>query len=136
MKTNRIYFYFLYVGMIFLVSSCQPTDKKTPAISQKKEKSSKNNEDIAIDQVMSLPEIKQENAEVEKDSEDKRHLSGYVDTLPTPKDPYYRVNIVEDNGDSYVTYYTFAVDNRDLHIEYYDPLQDSLISVEQWRKLF
>lgn len=135
MKANRLYFYFLSVGMIFFVSSCQPTDKKTPATLQKiKEKPSKNKEDIAIDQVMALPEIKQKNIEVEKDSRGKRHLSGYVVTLPTSKDPYYWVNVAEDNGDSNVTYYSFAVDNRDLHIEYYDPLQDSLISIEQWRK--
>lgn len=135
MKANRLYYYSLSVGMIFLVTSCQPTDKKTPAPSQKiKEKSTKNKDDIAIDQIMALPEIKQKNIEVETNSKGKRHLSGYVVNLPTSKDPYYWVDIAEDNGDSYVTYYTFAVDNRDLDIKYYDPLQDSLISIEQWRE--
>jgi hypothetical protein len=135
MKANRLYSYFLSVGMIFLISSCQPTDKKTSTPSQKiKEKPFKNKEDVVIDQVMALPEIKQKNIEVEKNSKGKRHLLGYVVTLSTSKDPYYWVNVAEDNGDSYVTYYTFTVDNRDLHIEYYDPVQDSLISIEQWRK--
>lgn len=135
MKANHLFFYFLSVGMIFFVSSCQQTDKKTPAPSLRiKEKPSKNKEDIAIDKVMALPEIKQKSIEVEKDSKGKRHLSGYMVAIPTSNDLYYWVNVAEDNGDSYVTYYSFAVDNRDFHIEYYDSLQDSLISIEQWRK--
>lgn len=135
MKIHILPAYFLSAGIAFLVLSCQPADKKTVEPSQKiTEHKSPNQEDIVVKQIMELPEIQKKNKEVEKYSKGKRHLSGYVNTWPTSEDPYYWVDVAEDNGDSYVTYYTFAVDNNDLKIKFYDPIQDSLISLEAWRK--
>ncbi len=135
MKAKIVSPFFLCTAMAFFILSCRPADKKIPEPVQKRsENSSLNREDRVVKQVMALPEIEQKNTEVEQSSKGQRHLSGYINSLPTSKDPYYWVDIAEDNGDSYVTYYTFAVDRRDFKIRYYDPVQDSLISLEEWRK--
>ncbi|WP_462267391.1 hypothetical protein [Mucilaginibacter sp.] len=92
------------------------------------------NEDKAVDLIMKLDEVKRKNAEVEKLSQGKRRLSTYVETSPTAADPNYWVKVAENNGGSYVTYYTFAVHNKTGTIHYYDIERDTLISLEEWRK--
>jgi hypothetical protein len=91
-------------------------------------------EDQIVNLIMNLEEVKQKAQEVEKLSHGKRHLSSYIETSPTTTDPYYWVKVAEDNGDNYVTYYTFAVDSKTQSIKYYDVINDSLVSLSQWRK--
>jgi hypothetical protein len=91
-------------------------------------------EEAAIDRVMDLEEVKRKLAEVEKVSKGKRHLSVYAETTPTTEDPYYWIKVAEDNGGSNVAYYTFAVDSKTRDVRFYNPMQDSLMTIEQWRK--
>jgi hypothetical protein len=81
-----------------------------------------------------LNEVKRKNALIMKESNGKRRLSTYVETLPTVADPYYWVKVAEDNGGSFVTYYSFGVQAKTHAIVFYDVMQDSLFSLSQWRK--
>ncbi|QJD97212.1 hypothetical protein HH214_15715 [Mucilaginibacter robiniae] len=133
---------YFYIGLLLcltgsVIASCQPQKKKNAQqISQAAavKPAASNPEDQVVDLVMNLEEVKRKSAEVEKESKGKRHLSGYVETAPTIKDPNYWVKIAEDNGGSYVAYYTFAVDSKTHSIRYYDVVQDSLVSLSQWRQ--
>ena len=84
--------------------------------------------------ILNLEEVKRKTMEVEKASKGKRTLATYLETLPTEVDPNYWVKVAEDNGDSFVTYYTFNVNAKDHSISFYDSLQDSLITLSEWRR--
>ena len=116
--------------------SCESSPKKgTANVKRQIDKlASATPEEAAIDRVMDLEEVKRKDAEVKKLSKGKRHLSVYVETPPTPTDSYYWIKVAEDNGGSYVTCYTFAVDSKTRDVRYYDPMQDSLLTIEDWRK--
>ena len=91
-------------------------------------------EDIVVNLIMNLDEVKHKSAQVVKASKGDRHLSTYIEIRPTVTDPYYSVKVAEDNGGSYVAYYSFAVHSKTHEIAYYDVIRDSLISINQWRK--
>ncbi len=91
-------------------------------------------EDEAVNLIKNLEEVERKNKLVVKDSQGKRHLSTYAETLPTPKDPNYYVKVAEDNGGSYVTYYIFAVNSRNKAISFYDVLNDKLLPLNTWRR--
>ncbi|WP_142531265.1 hypothetical protein [Pedobacter westerhofensis] len=91
-------------------------------------------EDEVVNLIMNLKEVKHKTAYVKKLSKGKRTLMTYVETPPTSKDPNYWVKVSEDNGESLVAYYTFAVDAKTHRIAYYDDLHDTTISLEEWRK--
>ena len=93
-----------------------------------------NQEDSIVEMIMDLEEVKRKTAAVELGSKGKRTLSTYVETPPTGDDPNYWVKVAEDNGDTYVTYYTFAVDARTRNIRYYDVVDGNLISLAKWRQ--
>ncbi len=91
-------------------------------------------EDEAVNLIKNLEEVKRKNELVVKDSQGKRHLSTYTETLPTSNDPNYYVKVAEDNGGSYVTYYIFAVNSRNKAISFYDVINDKLLSLNTWRR--
>jgi hypothetical protein len=90
-------------------------------------------EDIVVNLIMNLDEVKHKSAQVVKESNGRRHLSTYIEMRPTVTYPYYSVKVAEDNGSSYVAYYSFAVYSKTHEIAYYDVIRDSLISISQWR---
>ena len=93
-----------------------------------------NQEDSIVEMIMNLEEVKRKTAAVERGSKGKRTLSTYVETPPTSDDPNYWVKVAEDNGDSYVTYYTFLVDARTRNISYYDVVDGDFIPLAKWRQ--
>jgi hypothetical protein len=137
MKAFHNYKYVVVILSNLIIISCQPQQKKQVKESYTKAKPAtvvSNDEDLVVNLIMELEEVKRKSSQVEKDSQGKRHLATYAETLPTTTDPNYWIKVAEDNGGSYVTYYTFAVDSKTRKISYYDPMQDSLISLGQWRK--
>lgn len=91
-------------------------------------------EDEAVNLIKNLEEVKRKNELVVKNSQGKRRLSTYAETLPTPNDPNYYVKVAEDNGGSYVNYYIFAVNSRNKAISFYDVINDKLLSLNTWRR--
>jgi hypothetical protein len=128
--------HFLLCFIAVTVIACQSPQKKEAVKHQQKsiKPAVINEEDQIIGLIMNLDEVKRKSALIKKESKGKRHLSTYVETPPTAADPYYWVKVAEDNGGSFVTYYSFGVHAKTHTINYYDVMQDSLISLSQWRK--
>ncbi|RZK25628.1 MAG: hypothetical protein EOO43_05025 [Flavobacterium sp.] len=125
----------LIISFLTLLSCNHSSKKETAQTKRQVEKLALASPDeAAIDRVLDLDEVKRKGAEIDKLSKGERHLSAYVETAPTKEDSNYWIKVAEDNGDSKVAYYTFAVDSKTRDVRYYDPMQDSLISIEQWRK--
>lgn len=127
----------LFCFALFTLAACQqPAKQEAKKIQQKPNAQSAvlSEEDQLIKLIMNLDEVKRKSLQVIQESKGKRHLATYMDNPPTASDTDYWVKVAEDNGDNYVTYYTFAVDKKTRQIRYYDVLQDSLISLSQWRK--
>jgi hypothetical protein len=128
---------FIICCFLCALSSCDSSQKKEVNKSKPlavTKKPALNREDEIINLIVNLEEVKRKTAEVKKLSKGKRTLSTYIENTPTDKDPYYWVKVSEDNGGSLVAYYTFAVDPKTRNISYYDNMQDSMISLDQWRK--
>ena len=114
------------------LQSCQQESKPKQTVVVKPKPV--NQEESIVRLIMNLEEIKRATAAVERGSKGKRTLSTYVESPPTSDDPNYWVKVAEDNGDTYVTYYTFAVDARTRNISYYDVVDGNLISLAKWRQ--
>ena len=129
--------YTLLFVLALTVFACKQANQK--AAKQKHQNSIKapagiKTDDEAAKLILDLEEVKRKDAIVRKGSKSKRHLSVYVETPPTTADPNYWVKVAEDNGGSYVTYYSFAVNSKTRQISYYDVIQDAVIPLAQWRK--
>jgi len=121
----------LFLSTMGLQSCQQQSEPKQTTIVKPKPV---NQEESIVRLIMNLEEIKRATAAVERGSKGKRTLSTYVESPPTSDDPNYWVKVAEDNGDTYVTYYTFAVDARTRNIRYYDVVDGNLISLAKWRQ--
>ncbi|CAM3677884.1 hypothetical protein MUGA111182_02710 [Mucilaginibacter galii] len=120
-----------------MLMACHPSpDKKVeqPGVKNTAKPKVVNQEDEVVNLILNLPEVKRKSAQVEKDSQGKRHLETYVETPPTAKDPNYWVKVAEDNGNSLVAYYIFAVHGKTHQISMYDEVNDSLKPLSKWRE--
>ncbi|WP_158827425.1 hypothetical protein [Mucilaginibacter lacusdianchii] len=136
MKVKTIFSCFLLVLLAFTACQQNPQNRavKKNRIKPKTQPAVTSKEDQIVDLIINLEEVKRKGDQVEKLSKGKRHLSTYVETEPTAQDPNYWVKVAEDNGGSLVTYYTFAVDGKTKQIQYYDVVQDTVLSLKQWRQ--
>jgi hypothetical protein len=137
MKVLYLYKYYIFFLLSVVIASCQPVHQKEVKNERKQVMNATvvpNSEDQAVNLIMNLEEVKRKSEQVKTDSKGKRHLATYVETPPTDTDLNYWIKVAEDNGGSYVTYYTFAVNSKSREINYYDAINDSLISLSQWRR--
>jgi hypothetical protein len=129
---SYIVFCLVLVTLISCDHSKQGAKQHPPAVNPQSSKVKP--EDEVVNLVMNLEEVKRKSAQVKNLSKGKRTLMTYVETPPTGKDSNYWVKVSEDNGESLVAYYTFAVDAKSLRISYYDDIHDTTISLDEWRK--
>ena len=102
---------------------------------QKEVPSDTSDEEKAINLVMDLPEVKDQANIIETESKGKHHLAAMI--LETPEENgqgYYFVKVSEDNEQSLVGIYSFYVYLPSEEIKFYDPIEDNVISLEEWRK--
>ena len=93
-------------------------------------------ESYAIDTILRLPEIREDDAFIRKTTKGKRHLFGVIYGKPDSLRPYYWVAIGEDNGMSFVTHFTFFVYTNGRKILYHDNFTDSTIDLSDWRRKY
>ena len=91
-------------------------------------------EDKIIDTIFKLKEVKQRASYMKKVTNDKRHLSIVINGEPTKEQPYYWIKVWEDNGSSYVTHFNFIVYPNPFEIKYFDAVNDTEISLKEWRR--
>ena len=121
------------------LTSCEWNPKKAAAVVktkqvQKVKVDTVSQENKVIGLIQELEEVRNKTLEVEKLSQGKRTLATYVESPPTQEDPNYWVKVAEDNGDAYVTYYTFTVNPKGYSISFYEPVEGNLITLAEWRK--
>jgi hypothetical protein len=92
--------------------------------------------DFALDTVMRLPEIIDENDYIQRKTKEKRKLFPLLYGEPDKDHPYYWVAVGEDNGMSFVTHFGFHVDATSGTIHYYDALTGEVLDLRSWRKTY
>jgi hypothetical protein len=92
-------------------------------------------EDFALDTVLRLPEIREDDAYIRRVTKEKRHLFSLLYSEPDSVNHYYWVAVGEDNGMCFVTHFTFYVYTNG-HIMYHDNVTDSTISLKTWQRRY
>jgi hypothetical protein len=82
-----------------------------------------------------LTEVKERAKYLEKQTEGKRHLQIWIADTPSIKQPYYYVQVGEDNGTNFVTHFNFYVYPDSMRIMYYDTQNDTELTLDKWRKI-
>ena len=93
-------------------------------------------ESYAMDTVLRLPEIREDDAYIRRKTKGKRHLFAMIYGEPDSLHPYYWVVIGEDNGMSFVTHFTFYVYTNGRKIMYHDNFSESTINLSTWRRRY
>ncbi len=86
-------------------------------------------EDTIINKVFDLEKVKERTEHLARNTKPSRKLSAIIIKRPSNDSNYYWVKVIEDNGCSYTTHFIFRVDPKTLEVLCYDPVQDTLISV-------
>jgi len=105
-------------------SNTNDTNTKSTAIENK-----------IYDLVFALPEVKDRADYIERQSNGTRHLRTWI--YQTPKETqgkYYWVKVGEENGMNFVSHFNFYVYQENFEIKYFDTENDTIISLDTWRK--
>lgn len=134
---------YIYTFTIFFVFfSCNSPEKMEQTETSENEKADSitevkpeiSEEDKCISLVDTLPEINSLAEEIENNSNEKNHLTIWVAAKPSEtKIKYYWVKVGEENRDNITTLLNFYVDPRHEEVLYYDVVNDTLITLEEWR---
>jgi len=111
----------LFIACLILLNFSAKAQKKTI-------------EDRIIDTVFKIKEVKQMSNLIKKESKGKHHLLLFTNGEPSKETPYYWIKVWEDNGVTTVTIFDFFVYPKTFKIEYYDTVNDTAISLEEWRR--
>jgi hypothetical protein len=116
--------------------NCSTTYSAKPS-QPEKDKIERNSEleDKICKLVFEIPEVKESDKYIQKVTKGQRQLIIWISDTPEETDNHwYYVKASEDNGMSLVTHFNFCVNPKNLEIKYYDILNDTLISLDEWRK--
>jgi hypothetical protein len=93
------------------------------------------NDSIAIAQVQQLPEFNRIFKWCQTTNKDtSRHFAVTIGQEPSEGFNNYWIRIGEDTPDHFVDIEQFYVDSKNLSVHYLDPVTDSAMTIEQWRK--
>ena len=87
-----------------------------------------------IDTIFKLKEVKERQKYIEQKTKGARHLQILIAGKPNLTNKYYWVQVVEDNGISFVTHFNFFVYPDSMRIMYLDTQDDKEITLKKWRK--
>lgn len=92
-------------------------------------------EDQIIDSIFKLQEVKEWSKYLEDQTKGKRHAKLWIADKPNLADQkYYWIKVGEDNGTNLVTQFNFYVYPDSIRIMYLNTLDDSELTLEEWRK--
>lgn len=143
-KANPIIFLILLSVLIFsAISACDNSAKKKVSRHAEMGNLEKNRgendgadvtEDMVIDKVFDIPEVKERAEYIKKETNDQRNLKIWIAARPNNNDDYYWVKAGEDNGMSLVTHFDFYVYPKTMSVKFYDVVEDKVLSLSEWRK--
>jgi hypothetical protein len=90
--------------------------------------------DFALDTVMRLPEIIEDNDYIQRKTIEKRKLFPLIYGEPDKEHPYYWVAVGEDNGMSFVTHFGFQVGATSGTVKYFDAFTGEVLDLRSRRK--
>lgn len=88
----------------------------------------------AIEQIYQLEEVKQLDQLIKKNTSGKQGVAIMVDPQLMNESGYYAFNVGNNHEDRYENIYTFLVRKSGTAISVYDPVLDSVLTLEDWRK--
>lgn len=141
---NSRFFAYVFIPVFTLLQSCSNAGKSaenskdttsalptvTGAANLDKDSTA---EGKALDLVSDLVEVEDVRMMVDKMTNGENHVKLVVMGMPEPKDPYYLIKVMEDNGESLVTHFSFKVSPDSSKIYFYDVIEDRAVPLESWR---
>lgn len=135
------------LSLIIIVISCNQSSNTANTTSQDSTQgttippqagiSDDSTETLVANIVFNLPEVKERAAYIEKQTDGKRHLKIWISqTTHQANSDYYQVNAGEDNGASLVAHFNFYIHKETFEVKYYDVVNDTIISIADWRKQY
>ena len=133
---------FFFFGLLFVLCNCSQQQNierankilKDSIVVKKNDSLVLTLEDKIMDAVMSLPEVKKANAYIDSISNHKKGIAGIM-SEPEKGETDYGVRVGYNGEERFEVYYFFYVDPKNFQIKILNIITDSVISVEEWRKL-
>lgn len=132
MKEVIVFIIIMILAVLLLDFSANAQTKNIERPIQKRHVSEK----FALDTVLQLPEIKEDDLYIRRKTKGKRHLFSMIYGEPDNQHPYYWVVVGEDNGMSFVTHFTFYVYTNGRKILYHDNFSDSTMDLSTWQRKY
>lgn len=88
-----------------------------------------------MDTIFSLPEMKELDKFLRKETKGERNLKIWIAGTPQDSDGFYYVKAGEDNGDNYVAHHNFLIDPNTMTIKYDDVVNEKLVTLDEWRRM-
>lgn len=92
-------------------------------------------EEKIMDTIFKLKEVKQRANYIDQQTKGKRYLQIWIAHRPNIKQPYYYIQVGEDNGTNFVTHFNFDVYPDSMRIMYFDTKDDKEMTLKEWRKI-
>lgn len=89
----------------------------------------------AMDKITRFPEVAYINEQIIKSSKGKRGVAFFVHDEFNGDTLYYHFEVGDNSHeDRYVNIYNFLLEKKTGQIKAYDPLSDSILNLQDWRK--
>jgi hypothetical protein len=72
------------------------------------------------DTIFKLEKVKQRSNYIDQQTKGKRHLQLWIAETPKLNQPYYYIQVGEDNGTNFVTHFNFNIYPDSMRIMFYD----------------
>jgi hypothetical protein len=116
------------------LSELLKADSKNCILEMANDTAIKNLDDIILDKIYRIPEVKKKDHFIDSITNHKHGISMIIAQKPDAKEPYYVVQVGYNNKLRYETYYTFYVYKKNLIVKFYDTVTGEIISFKEWRE--
>lgn len=115
--------------IVSILLGCHAYGQKLPSKQPKETKA-----DRILDMIDNLPDFKKADDWYTKKTKGKHLITLLANDKGNEDGHYYMVEVDEDNGTTYHTWYNFLIDNKTYKIEYMDIESGKNIPLSVWRK--
>jgi hypothetical protein len=91
-------------------------------------------ENAILDKIHNLPEVKAKQHFIDSLTNHKSGISMIILKTPSNSKPYYWIQVGYDNSIRFEPYYNFYVYRKGLVINFFDPMTNRILNLEEWRK--
>ena len=91
-------------------------------------------ENKALDSLFTFPEVQRLSKIIDSESQLKTSLSMITTHKPEKQKPYYIIQVGYNNNLRFQPFYNFYIYPENFEIKYFNPIKDTLLSLDEWRK--